>query len=457
MALPIAATTILYFSQLNLLYDYFDPDTVYLASVSYAYIAQGSGLLLFMVLFRKGLYAFSHRFAITGILCLFIPITFMSLLIRSGAALFVILIITNILIGYILGYGFTMISFRVDSSSVGSCWGFGYALGNVLSWLLTRVDTEFITSLKIIPIVCVVTGVSIIPVLLSDNFPKEKEYDYILVSDHSAVKDRIISRFRGIDRNRFFDFVWISLVLVLMSLIYTISSADYSMIAEDQVISSTFYTRLCYAAGLILAGFIYDKSHTASAIIALVSIIYPIMAYMLLKQDFYPDLIYCLSYFFLGFFAVFRSLVFISIGKISDQYLYLAGLGMLISRFTEGLFSLVNVHIARTEVGGFILSGVLFVPLIIVFFMRFQVRKPEQPGPMSDEEKLTELAKSCGLTRREEETLVLLVSNATNSEIAASLTISESTARFHVSNVLKKTDCRTRNELIHKFRLYSKM
>jgi DNA-binding CsgD family transcriptional regulator len=42
----------------------------------------------------------------------------------------------------------------------------------------------------------------------------------------------------------------------------------------------------------------------------------------------------------------------------------------------------------------------------------------------------------------------LLIGGATNQEIAAGLFVSESTVKFHVTNILRKTGCRSRNEVL---------
>jgi DNA-binding CsgD family transcriptional regulator/tetratricopeptide (TPR) repeat protein len=52
-----------------------------------------------------------------------------------------------------------------------------------------------------------------------------------------------------------------------------------------------------------------------------------------------------------------------------------------------------------------------------------------------------------GLTAREIEVLPLLVANRTNAEIARTLSISEKTASVHVSNLLRKTETRSRREV----------
>lgn len=55
---------------------------------------------------------------------------------------------------------------------------------------------------------------------------------------------------------------------------------------------------------------------------------------------------------------------------------------------------------------------------------------------------------SLKLTRREREVLRLMVQGASNSEIARTLTVSESTAKKHVSNVLIKMNVSSRTEAV---------
>ena len=52
-----------------------------------------------------------------------------------------------------------------------------------------------------------------------------------------------------------------------------------------------------------------------------------------------------------------------------------------------------------------------------------------------------------GLTPRETEVLAHLVANRTYAEIARALSISEKTVSVHVSNLLRKTETRSRREI----------
>ena len=70
-----------------------------------------------------------------------------------------------------------------------------------------------------------------------------------------------------------------------------------------------------------------------------------------------------------------------------------------------------------------------------------------QPLP-SQEERLNAFIQKYELSLRETEVFSLIIEGASNGEISAKLFISENTVKFHVRNILKKTGCSNRTELI---------
>ena len=74
-----------------------------------------------------------------------------------------------------------------------------------------------------------------------------------------------------------------------------------------------------------------------------------------------------------------------------------------------------------------------------------------QTESMSFEYILEEFSSSYNLSSREVGVLKLLLERKSNGEIASELNISESTVKFHVKNILRKTGCSNRNDLISTF------
>ena len=69
----------------------------------------------------------------------------------------------------------------------------------------------------------------------------------------------------------------------------------------------------------------------------------------------------------------------------------------------------------------------------------------QQPGR---EDGFFQFSARYELSPREREIFRLILSEKTNGEIADKLFISENTVKFHVRNILKKTGCKNRNELV---------
>ncbi len=66
----------------------------------------------------------------------------------------------------------------------------------------------------------------------------------------------------------------------------------------------------------------------------------------------------------------------------------------------------------------------------------------------TQEERLNAFIQKYELSLRENEVLNLIIEGDSNGEISEKLFISENTVKFHVRNILKKTRCSNRTELI---------
>ena len=66
----------------------------------------------------------------------------------------------------------------------------------------------------------------------------------------------------------------------------------------------------------------------------------------------------------------------------------------------------------------------------------------------TEQEIFERFATRHNLSSREREVLRLVLDERTNSEIAAELFVSEATVKYHVRNLLRKTGCRNRLEIL---------
>ena len=83
------------------------------------------------------------------------------------------------------------------------------------------------------------------------------------------------------------------------------------------------------------------------------------------------------------------------------------------------------------------------------FFKLYQsLYLPESIRQETERERFARFAAEHDLTAREREMLQQILAERTVSEIASALFISENTVKYHVKNILQKTGCKSRNELI---------
>ena len=79
---------------------------------------------------------------------------------------------------------------------------------------------------------------------------------------------------------------------------------------------------------------------------------------------------------------------------------------------------------------------------------------PAYKKERSKEENFAAFTAEHDLSLREQDMLKLLLEKKSNDEIAEELFISENTVKFHIHNLLQKTGCKNRKELISYYNVY---
>lgn len=99
------------------------------------------------------------------------------------------------------------------------------------------------------------------------------------------------------------------------------------------------------------------------------------------------------------------------------------------------------------------LAAVLFAVTILAFFFLYhRVYLPAPIEAKSEQERFDSFAAQYELSSREREILQLILAGQSNPEMAGNLYISESTVKFHIHNLLKKTECENRVSLVALYR-----
>ena len=206
-------------------------------------------------------------------------------------------------------------------------------------------------------------------------------------------------------------------------------------------------SRVFYGAGLILAGIINDRSRKHGAILCLASLVIPFLSLFLSDASFPAMLLWCLNYFFYGFFSVYRVILFSDLAK-KEALPCLAVFGLLAGRLGDASGTVVHLLLKENAPALVIVAAVFFIFTVFLFFrLFFTIYTAAQAPAPSDQERFQQFVLQYDCSSRERDVLRLLLEEHSNSEIAATLFVTESTVKYHVRNILKKTGCSNRKEL----------
>ena len=441
--------SLLFFSQLYLMYDFFNSKTINAVSTGWAYLAQGTGLVLFMFLYKTSGHLSAHRRFQVVLFLIEVPVIMLSILVPDKILLMFMIVILNIIIGLHTGFTFTLAAAHVPTSHLGLCYGLAYAIGAFGTWLISVINGGVMTSYRIIFVDSVLISLIIVFILIyKDAFINEQEgetdaaYANSKLSLDTAKGKKIL--------------LLLCIVVALMAPISSIGTNNNLYVEYCRELD-LLAQRSFYAVGLIVAGLIFDKNRMIGGICAIVSLIYPIVLIMIYRESGLVTLVIGLSYAILGFFAVYRAAAFMTLAAESRR-LQLAPLGLTVSRICEAVAVLAIIETGCDELVSVILVSVLFIPLVILYFVKVKEEytpsevPAEPPRELSADERRAAFAGMYGLTRREEEIAMFLSEGRSNGEIAETLQLSENTVRFHVSNILKKTGMKDRNEVSRAYR-----
>ncbi|MDO4404825.1 MAG: helix-turn-helix transcriptional regulator, partial [Atopobiaceae bacterium] len=124
-------------------------------------------------------------------------------------------------------------------------------------------------------------------------------------------------------------------------------------------------------------------------------------------------------------------------------------MGLLLGRVGDALGSGLYVALGANQMALVTTTSVLFSCAMVLLFALYQRQYLVLiDRPLSEQEIFERFCARHDLSSREREVLRLLLAERSNSEIAAELFVSEATVKYHVRNLLRKTGCHSRVEIM---------
>ena len=418
---------------------FFNSDTVLLITECFGYLVQFIGVILYALTIRYNpKFAFSRVvlpvFGIIFFLLLLLSTFFNSLLITLFSGF-----LTNLICGYVQGLYLTYLTCLVPQTHRGTSFAFAYALGAIGTYLASSLFSGGLNSYGMISVIGIVISWTIILNYL--GFKNEQS----LFPEKISGKVRELSYFRK-------SFLPMCLLVFVFNLLYKTSFYASELIYISGALRVEF-VRAFSAIGLIIAGIVNDLDRKYGLICCLLSLLFPFLCLTLINIPNAATILCILCFILLSFIMVYRAISISDLAGKDLRLLPFAGMGLGIGRLGESLGTLVGYQLRSHQVA---LIAVLSVLFILAVFIAFHVYQKFYSPTVSEDEKedkaLVAFENKYDLSLREKEVFRLIVSGKSNAELADSLFVSESTIKFHIGHILKKTSCLNRSQLIKKYR-----
>ena len=351
----------------------------------------------------------------------------------------------NFFHGLVAAFYLSYLSYIIDWKHRALTFGIGYGVASIASWLLTFPgEGNFLCSPYVLIVYGILVAFTLVLIFLPSSEPQDK------ISPAKIPAQEIT--YNG--RNYRAGFVPMALMTIFFLSIGR-SIGFYFPTADIASGIPLEFSRIFYALGLILAGIISDRNRKYGALATMLSLVFPFAMVALSGELNTSIILWILGYFFYGFYAVYRIVVFSDIATSDIKYTYLAGFGLMIGRIGEACGNTVGYYLCENHLLIVLVSSIAFVIAMALFFSIYEAL---YMGPtkkiLSEDERLRKFISQFGLSTREQQVFKLILNGHSNDEIAAKLYISENTVKFHIRNILKKTICSNRMEVIS---LYDKI
>ena len=401
-----------YLTQQTYMLAFCDKKFVNVVAILYGSFSMALGILLYMLTYKKSknlkaYYALFSMFAIISSISFFGA--------NNKIFMSICLCLTCLFgtAGFGVGYHFSLLAYNIEKEYRGRVFAIGYGLGSILTYLFAFLPIKFYSSIASLFVY--------IPVILLNIVIVYKDKDLIINKNESYTK------------NYKKYFIGLSILVLTMSLLSALSTDVVSthIFDMDGLFANT---RIYYCLGLLLAGYLVDKKKEFFDIATLMSFVFSLLSIVLLNQKISPIIVIAFTYFFVGFFVVFRTLTFVNLYDQKRGTLYLCAIGLMYSRIMEGVLLFFQKELINNYTLLIIVEAIILCLVLWIYFLNYLKNNYLTPN-----DKLKELVLKYKLSNQEEKVLRLLIQDYTKKEIADNLYLSVNTIKIHVTNIYKKT------------------
>lgn len=433
IALCFLWTSCGYLSWLYRLLEYTTPDKADLLSEVVGYIFQAMGILTVSLLVKKNnenANSKKHFIIVIVLDAIFIALSFTS---KSLVSALIFGYIMNFLHGAVAAYYLFMLATKLEWNMRALSFGLGYGIASIASWLISKIGTGNFLTTNYVLIIYAVLVISTI----------------LLIQHSKAATDQNNKNVNGATKQVLQPSTIAIAIIAILILTTARGIGFYFPTADLSSGISLEFSRAFYAVGLILAGIVCDRKRTYGAIFSVTALICPFIMLALSDEVGSSIFFWILGHILFGFLNVYRVVIFSDIATSYKNLLWLAAFGLCFGRIGDACGSFIGISLATNKIALVIFTAIIFVIAAVLFFMLYNgLYVNTSTVDDNEDDKLFNFIKTYDISTRETDVLKLVISGLSNSEISANLYISENTVKFHIKNILKKTDCANQKEML---------
>ena len=408
-----------------------DASSVDMLTMVVGYLMQAAGIGAFMF-FERGASESNIRCMVVFSTAAYVACLVPAALSPSLAPVLAFGYLASLFCGYMQGFYVYCIARHVDKNHRGLVFGGAYAASTALGWLLSAIAGGMLTRSLTGLVTCAVLTVPTVLLVrepLPSTPPEADPQPREPVNSHLAALACVTVLLMSLTKNTGFGF-------------------PANDLLEGISVESS---RLFYGVGLLAAGLVTDRDRRFGALCCAGALVTPFLMLALSGAAAPATIMWALGYLLFGFFSVFRVVLLADLAADANLPLY-AGSGLLFGRIGDALGTALTSGLAGSPLVLITVTAALFACTMALFFALYQqLYVTAQTAAPSEREIFERFAARHDLSSREREVLRLVLAERSNSEIAAELFVSEATIKYHVRNLLRKTGCRNRLEILAKY------
>ena len=414
------------------------------------YAAQALGIGVFLIAARKSPVAYSRQ-AVACTLVLYMLALSIVVASNSLAVAFAAGWLANVLSGVFQGCYLMLLASHVARCSRGTVFGFGYAASTFLTLIISLPAGGVLSSgapclvcclaLTVIVFYLIDSRESLLSGLGNGELPQR-------CSDSEPAGQ--MSMRHGTHNSRRAA-VLVGSALVAACFVHAIGfSFPTDALSSNAILE---LSRVLYGVGIAIIGVIADHDRRFALVACAASLVMPFLMISLLGAGAASALLWSLGYMLTGAYVLFSALIAVDLAADAGRFEQ-AGAGMCARYVGDAAGASLCFASSDSPFVLIALASAAFLVAATLLALLYRHVIAPQASVVSVEQREQDLlelfAAQHGLTLRERDVLKLVIEGRSNFEIGRELVISERTVKFHITNLLRKTGCKSRLDVIAK-------